>query len=160
MFKQPGLFVSIRMSKSYTRIVAVDFGTKRVGLAMTDPLRMFAQPVGTFSPDEAVARLKQLDLDEGIEVIVMGWPLTEDGDEGEAVRRVEPYFGRLNNALRGVQIVRQDERHTSRRAVQTLVEAGIRKKARREKGRLDAAAAVLILQDYLEEHGGVEEDIS
>ena len=139
------------MSKPLPRIAAVDYGTKRVGLAMTDPLRMFAQPIGTFSPDDALVKLVELHAREGIEIIVIGWPLAENGEEGKATRRVEPYFGRLKNTLRDVSVVRQDERHTSQRAAEALVAAAVKKKARREKGRLDAAAAVLILQDYLEE---------
>ena len=121
---------------------------------MTDPLRMFAQPIGTFSPDDALTRLVELHSTEGVETIVVGWPLTEEGEEGKATRRVEPYLGRLKNTLRDVQVVRQDERHSSGRAATALVVAGVPKKARRMKGRLDTVAAVLILQDYLEEHGG------
>jgi len=131
----------------------VDYGTRRVGLAVTDPLRLFAQPLGTFSPGEAVERLKQLRDGDGLETVVLGWPLTEAGEEGPATRRVEPFFGRLRNALPGVAVVKHDERFTSRRAAEALVQAGVRKKARREKGRLDAVAATLILQDYLEEVG-------
>ncbi len=156
LFAQPGLVVSRRMSKPFPRIAAVDYGTKRVGLAMTDPLRMFVQPIGTFSPDAALARLDELHATDGIETIVVGWPLTENDEEGKATRRVEPYFGRLKNAFRNVNVVQQDERHTSKRAAHALVAAGVKKKARREKGRLDAASAVLILEDYLEEHGSVQ----
>lgn len=139
------------MRKPLPRIAAVDYGAKRVGLAMTDPLRLFAQPIGSFSPDDALRRLVELHATDGLETIVIGWPLMESGEEGKATRRVEPYFGRLKNALRDVKVVRQDERHTSRRAAEVLVAVGVKKIARRQKGRLDAAAAVLILQDYLEE---------
>jgi putative Holliday junction resolvase len=138
------------------RLAAVDYGTRRVGLAVTDPLRLFAQPLGTFSPAEAVARLQALHAREGLEAVVVGWPLTEEGAEGKATRRVAPFLGRLRNALPGVAVVTQDERFTSRRAAAALVEAGVRKGARRraqKDGRLDAAAAVFILQDYLEDVG-------
>ena len=85
---------------------------------------------------------------------MVGWPLTEAGEEGIATRRVEPFLGRLRNALPGVPVVIQDERYTTRRAVEALLESGVRKKARRQakqKGRLDAAAAAVILQDYLDD---------
>jgi putative Holliday junction resolvase len=134
----------------------VDYGTRRVGLAVTDPLRLFAQPLGTFSPEEAVVQLRVLHAREGLEAVVVGWPLTEAGEEGIATRRVTPFLGRLRNALPGVAVVTQDERFTSRRAAEALVEAGVRKQARRtakRRGRLDAAAAALILQDYLDEKG-------
>lgn len=112
---------------------------------------MFAQPLGTFSQDEAVAQLMRVLAQDGLETVVVGWPLTEDGQEGKATRRVEPYFGRLRNALPGVTVVKHDERFSSRRASAVLVASGVKKKARREKGRLDAAAAALILQDYLDD---------
>jgi len=136
------------------RIAAVDYGTRRVGLAVTDPLRLFARPLGTFPPDEAVAQLVALHAREGLEAVVVGWPLTEAGEEGKATRRVAPFLGRLRNVLPGVAVVTQDERFTSRRAAEALVESGVRKGARRrarQTGRLDAAAAALILQDYLDE---------
>ena len=139
------------MDSSRPRIAAVDYGTRRVGLAVTDPLRLFAQPLGAFPPDEAVRQLQRLHERDGLATVVVGWPLLEDGTEGKATRRVEPFVGRLRNVLSGVAVVKQDERYTSQRAAEALIVAGVRKKARREKGRLDAAAATLILQDYLEE---------
>ena len=134
----------------------MDYGTRRVGLAVTDPFRLFAQPLGTFSPEGAVAHLQALHRREGLEAVVVGWPLTEAGEEGKATRRVAPFLGRLRNALPGVAVVTQDERYTTRRAVEALLESGVRKKARRQakqRGRLDAAAAAVILQDYLDDKG-------
>ena len=144
------------MSHPQPRLAAVDYGPRHVGLAVTDPLRLFARPLGTFSPDEAVAQLRALHAREGLEAVVVGWPLTGTGEEGAATRRVEPFLGRLRNALPGVAVVTQDERYTSRRATEALMEAGVRKKARHEakrRGRLDAAAAAVILQDYLDDEG-------
>ena len=133
------------------RLVAVDYGTKRVGLAVADPLRLFAQPFGTFAPDEAVEALRALHRDEGIETIVVGWPLTPEGEEGAATRRVEPYFNRLRNAFPGVEVVRWDERFSSARAKEAIRAAGAGRKARRDKGRVDRAAAAVVLQEYLDE---------
>ncbi|MDX1439757.1 MAG: Holliday junction resolvase RuvX [Rubricoccaceae bacterium] len=138
-------------SRPHARIVSVDFGTKRTGLALTDPLRLFPQPLGTFTPDDAIEELRRVEKQHGIDTIVVGWPLTEDDEEGEAVKRVLPYFNRLKKVFAKTTVVKQDERYTSRRAAEALVEAGVRKKGREEKGRLDTAAAVLILQDYLDE---------
>lgn len=140
------------MDKSHPRIVAVDFGTKRVGLAMTDPLGMFPQPVGTFSPDDAIGKLEEVESVHRISAIVVGWPLTESGEEGKAIRRVKPFFNRLRKHFRHAEVIRQDERYTSQRAAEALVAAGVKKKDRRAKGRLDTVAAVLILQEYLQEH--------
>lgn len=139
------------MSASPPRIAAVDYGRRRVGLAITDPLRMFAQPLDTLSPAASIERLVALHAAEGLEAVVVGWPLTEEGEEGEAVARVRPYIGRLRKALPGVRIETQDERYSSRRAVEGLIEAGVSRKGRRDKARIDAAAAAVILQDYLDE---------
>ena len=133
------------------RIVALDYGTRRVGVAIADPLRLFAQPHGTYSPDETVEVLLRLHAGEGIAVLVVGWPLLPDGGEGRATERVQEYINRLKKRLKGVAIEKMDERDTSREAVEALVEAGVPRKARRKKERIDSAAAVLILQRYLEE---------
>lgn len=139
----------------YTRIVSVDYGKKRVGLAVADPLRIFAQPLGTYSPDEAVDVLRKLHADEGIAVFVVGWPLTLDGEEGEATGFVQPYINRLRNAFPGVEIVKWDERFTSEMARAAIREAGPRRRSRRTKGRVDTAAAAIILQEYLDGGEGV-----
>jgi len=131
------------------RIVAVDYGTKHVGVALADPLRIFAQPYGTFSQDEAVARLRHLHAEEGISVIVVGWPLLEDGQAGPATERVQQYINRLRRALPGTELVKWDERYTSELAKAQLKEAGGGRKHRADKRRVDAAAAGIILQEYL-----------
>ena len=137
-----------------TRIASVDYGNRRVGLALTDPLALFAQPAGTYAPGEALMRLAALHAEHGLAAIVVGWPLEDDGSEGRAVDRVRPFVGRLKKLVPGVPIVQQDERDTSRRAVAALVEAGVPRGARRQKERVDAAAAVLILTDWLEDRQG------
>lgn len=133
------------------RVVAVDYGTKRVGLAVADPLRLFAQPFGTFPPEEALAALRRLHAEEGLAAIVVGWPLTPEGEEGAAVERVRPFFNRLRKVFPGVEVVAWDERFSSRRAAEAIRAAGARKMARRDKARVDRAAAAVILQEYLDE---------
>src|SRR5690625_8030555 len=91
------------------RIVGVDYGRKRVGLAVADPLRMFAQPLGAYNPREAVDVLRKLHRDAGLETIVVGWPLMLDGSEGHASRVVQEFVLRLLNALRDVVVVTLDE---------------------------------------------------
>lgn len=139
-------------SSSPVRIAGVDYGNRRVGLALTDPLALFAQPVGTFAPGEALTRLTALHAEHGLAAVVVGWPLEADDSEGRAVDRVRPFVGRLKKCLPGVRVELQDERDTSRRAVAALVEAGVPRGARRQKERVDAAAAVLILTDWLDDH--------
>lgn len=138
------------------RLVGIDYGTKRVGLALADPLRMFARPHGAFSQREAVEELKRLHAMEGIDTVVVGWPLTLEGDEGVATERVQQYINRLRNALpASVRIVKRDERMTSEMAKDALRDAGARRTGRyaEDRGRVDAAAAALILQDYLDTSG-------
>ncbi|NNE71465.1 MAG: Holliday junction resolvase RuvX [Rhodothermales bacterium] len=125
------------------RVVAVDVGTKKVGLAMSDPLRLFAQPVGTFGDREALDKLKDLAQADGIALAVVGWPLTEDGREGKATRMVNIYIRRMRKAVPGLKVLRQDERYTSEEARARLSEAGSR-------GKVDTMAAGIILQEYLD----------
>lgn len=133
-----------------TRLVGVDVGTKRVGLATSDPLRLFAQPHGTYAPDEALDELVRLAEDDGIDAIVVGWPLTEEGEEEEAVEMVRAFVERIEKVLPDVSVVRCDERFTSERAKDLLRRAGVSQPGRYDKGRVDAAAAAVILQDHLD----------
>lgn len=136
------------------RTVGIDYGTKRVGIAIADPLLLFAQPVGTYTPDEALRILNRLQGEEGIRCVVIGWPFEEDGKEGKAVQRVKEYVNRIRKILPGVEFVKQDERHSSENAKE-LIKQGARpslKSTGRE--RVDTAAAGVILQDYLDEKSG------
>ena len=114
-------------------------------------MRLFAQPFGTFSPHEAVTQLQQLHAREGIAIVVVGWPLTEDGKEGKATQRVQQYINRLRNALAGVEVTKWDERYTSEMAKAQLSGGIRRRKHPAEKGRVDAAAAGIMLQEYLDQ---------
>jgi putative Holliday junction resolvase len=136
------------------RLAAVDVGLRRVGVAVSDPLRLFAQPVGTYPQGEALQVVARLHAEHGLEAVAVGWPLDEAGGEGAAVDRIRPFLGRLRKALPGVRVEVQDETGSSRRALDALVDAGTRRAARREKGRLDSAAACVILEDYIRESDG------
>jgi len=136
-----------------SRLAGVDVGTKRVGIATSDPLQLFAQPHGTYDPGEALKVLKKLDVEGGLDTVVVGWPLTEGGEEDEAIEMVESFVERVQTVLPHPEIVRQDERYTSERAKDLLRRAGVSQPGRYEKGRIDAAAAAVILQDYLDKAG-------
>ena len=136
------------------RLVGVDYGARRVGIALADPLRLFARPLGTYGPGEALDVLARLHEEEGVEIVVVGWPLDADGSEGAAVDRIRPFVGRLKKALPGVRVEVQDETLSSRRALADLVAADVSRKRRRQRGTLDAAAACVILQDWLDERAG------
>ena len=130
--------------------MGVDVGTKRVGIALADPLRIFAQPDGAFSPRDAIERRERLSEADGIDRIIIGWPLTEDGAEGAAVAFVRSFEKRLRRSLADVEIIRWDERYSSVTAKQAIIQSGAKRKARRNRGRVDAAAAAVILQEYLD----------
>ena len=136
------------------RIVGIDYGTRRVGIAVADPLRMFARPLGVYAPGEALTVLAALHAEEGVETAVVGWPLLIDGSEGRAVDRVRPFVGRLRKVVPGVTVALQDEHGSSKRALAGLVEAGVRRRDRRAT--LDAAAACVILDDWLADQDGPE----
>ena len=128
------------------RIVSVDYGTRRVGLSIADPLRMFAQPLDTCSPASAIEKLAAIHKKDKIGVIVIGWPLEEDGSEGYATRRVNEYIRRLLSQMPDVDIVRWDERYTSEEAKIMLRGRSYRDK----RGKVDQVAAGIILQEYLD----------
>jgi len=133
------------------RIVGVDYGTKRVGLAKSDPLGMFAQPVGTYSPTEALDVLSDIHAADSIHTFVIGWPLEEDGSHGKMIKLVTEYINRIRKQFPGVEIVRRDERFTSERAKE-LIRTGERPSMRKTgRSRIDVAAAGIILQEYLDE---------
>ena len=133
------------------RFLGIDYGLKRIGLAISDPLGMFAQPRGVFSPSTIFEELKKIGETEQVACVVVGWPLKEDGTEGAATERVSAFINRLKRQFPDWPIALQDERYSSKEAMQALIDAGVRPRARRKKGRLDTAAATIILQSYLNE---------
>ncbi|MFO8099442.1 MAG: Holliday junction resolvase RuvX [Salinibacter sp.] len=135
------------------RLVGVDVGTKRVGLATSDPLQLFARPHDTYAPQAALDELVRMAEGDGIDAVVVGWPLTEEGTAEEATEMVQAYVDRIEEVLPQVPIARRDERYTSERAKELLRRAGVSQPGRYDKGRVDAAAAAVILQDYLDAQG-------
>jgi putative Holliday junction resolvase len=122
----------------------------RVGIAVADPLRIFAAPLGTFGRKEALAKLVEIRDREGLELIVLGWPIQLDGAEGETVDLVRKFERQLEGALRGVRILRMDERYTSKIAQNAIRMSGGKRSKRRKKERVDSAAAAVLLQNYLD----------
>ena len=135
------------------RILAVDLGTKRVGLAVTDPLKIVASPLQTIpyrSRGQLADALLALARVQEVETVVIGLPIAMDGREGEGCRRSQNLARELEQ--RGIRTVLWDERRSTRRAEQALREMGTSRK--RAPRRLDGIAAALILRDYLESAGG------
>ena len=138
--------------QEYTRLIGIDVGKKRVGIAQTDLLKTIASPVGTYSQDEAVQKIREIIGSDNVELLVVGWPLMPDGQEGDATKMVQEFINRLANQFPEIPIEKVDERNTSNKAMQLMIEAGVPKKKRREKERVDRIAAAVILQHYLDEY--------
>ena len=136
--------------QKYSRLVCIDVGKKRIGIAQTDLLQTIASPVGTFSPGEVFAEIKKIGTQAPIKAFVVGWPLTTSGQEGAATEMVEKFIEKLQLSFPNIPVHKVDERYSSVRAKEAMIVAGFPKKKRREKERVDRIAAALILQQYLE----------
>jgi len=129
------------------RILAIDYGARSIGLAITDELQLIARPLITISSKkEGVERIRSICNEYDVETIVVGLPLRLDGTHGDAADRVTGFISELRGVI-GVPIVTQDERLTTRAAEEMLRAQGVPWQKRREK--IDAYAAAIILEDYL-----------
>lgn len=136
--------------QEYARLIGIDVGKKRVGIAQTDLLQTIASPVGTFSPEKVFTEIGNIVENSPVKKFVVGWPLSLSGEEGSATQMVEKFIQKLQNKFPDIDIIKIDERYTSSRAKDMMLEAGLPQKKRREKGRVDRIAAAIILQNYLD----------
>lgn len=133
------------------RVVAIDLGTKRTGLAVTDPLKITANPLETIETEKLLEYLRAYCAKEDVESLVLGLPTRLNGQDNEMTPRVLKLKVELENAFPDKKIVLIDERFTSKMAMQTMIAMGSKKKDRKEKaGNLDKVSAAIILQSYLE----------
>ncbi len=132
------------------KIIAIDFGMKRCGIAITDDLKIIASPLGFQDSATIFTFLSQLIKKEIVECIVIGEPRRLNYEMSTTTEIVHKFGDRLQQLYPSILIKYIDERLTSKIAQNTLIESGIGKKKRQEKGRLDAISATLILQTYLE----------
>ncbi len=138
------------------RILGIDYGERRIGLAVSDPLGMLAQPLPTLTRRRGkrppVAPIARLAEEKGVEALVVGLPLTPAGEESDWTRQVRAFGDRLAETT-GLPVAYQDERMTSARAERAIRSLDLPRARREQKDRVDAAAAVLILQAYLDSRG-------
>lgn len=132
------------------RIIAIDYGTKRTGLAVTDPLRIIANVLDTVETKQLEKYLADYFLKNDVDIIVVGKPSQMNGQPSETMRYIEPLVGRLRHAYPQKQVVLYDERFTSVIAHRTMLESGIGKMARRDKALVDRISATIILQSYMD----------
>ena len=132
------------------RIVGIDYGRKRVGVAVTDPLRIFASALETVPSAKIIEYLPKYAAAEPIERFVVGYPVNMDGKPSEAAKDVDAFLNLLRKKFPSVPVSLEDERFTSVLAHRAMIDGGVRKMDRRDKSAVDKVSAALILQTYLE----------
>lgn len=137
-----------------SRILAIDYGQKRTGIAVTDTLQMIANGLATVETRELEKFLIDYMAKEDVSAIVIGKPTQMNGENSENMKRIEPFFNRLKKLFPDKEVVYYDERFTSVLAHQAMLQSGIRKKARQDKALVDKISATIILEDYLQSKVG------
>ncbi|MBG0782765.1 MAG: Holliday junction resolvase RuvX [Bacteroidales bacterium] len=132
------------------RILAVDYGRKRCGIAVTDELQLIANGLTTVRSHDIFDFLKNYLAQENVNTVVVGEPKDMHNNPSEAARFIEPFVNRLRNAFPDLDIQRFDERFTSVMAFQSMIDAGLSKKKRQDKSLVDTISATIILQSFLE----------
>ena len=133
------------------RILAIDYGRKRVGLAVTDPMQIIATKLTTVRSHDIFDFLKEYFQKEAVEKVIIGYPLQMNNEASEAVLYINPFLKRFQKLYPEMPIEQVDERFTSKMAFQTMIDAGLKKKDRQDKGTIDAVSATIILQSYMEQ---------
>jgi putative Holliday junction resolvase len=133
-----------------SRILAIDFGTKRIGIAVTDPLQLIANPLQTIQSKDVWPFLEDYLKRETVETIVVGEPKSMDGSPSGPVEALQNFLVALKRKFPNVKIERTDERFTSMLAMSALISAGASKKQRAEKANMDKLSAAIILQTYMD----------
>jgi len=132
------------------RILAIDYGLRRTGLAVSDPLRIIAGALDTVPTHELMDYLKKYVQGNGVDTIVVGMPRQMSGEMSESWAQIEPFIGKLKKEFSGIKIDTADERFTSRLAFRAMLDGGVKKEKRRDKGLVDRISATIILQGYME----------
>ncbi len=132
-----------------SRVLAIDWGKKRTGIAVSDPLQIIATPLQTVETDQLVGWLKKYFLLESVERVLIGLPLNLNGTPTDATAGVEKFAGQFRKIFPNLPLEEVDERFSSRRASAAIGQMGLSKKARSSKALIDQTAAALLLQDFL-----------
>lgn len=132
------------------RVLAIDFGTKRTGIAVTDPLQLIATPLDTVRTFQAIDFLKKYDQEEGIETFVIGMPKDLMNKDTDSTASVRSFINLLRKNFPSREIHEVDERFTSKLAMRAMIAGGMKKKDRQKKENVDKVSAAIILQSFLE----------
>ena len=136
-----------------SRIICIDYGLKRTGLAVTDPLRIIATGLTTVESTKLITFLKDFFQNEKVSLILIGEPWNMDDTATHATPLVLKCIKELQKNFPNIPIEKVDERYTSKMASQAMIEMGLKKKQRRNKALVDEIAATIMLQEYLQKHG-------
>ena len=131
------------------RILAIDYGEKRSGIAVSDELQIIASGLTTVSTDELMSFLKKYVSVEPVELFLIGLPKQMNNEPSQSEALIKPFLNQLEKAFPDIPYNRVDERFTSKIAIKTMIDSGLKKKDRRNKALIDEISATLILQSYL-----------
>ncbi len=131
------------------RIMAIDYGRVRTGLAVTDPVRIIATALTTVETTTLLCYIKDYCAREEVDIFVVGDARHMNGTPSESMQLIEPFVAKLHETFPDKEIARVDERFTSKMAFQTMIDSGLKKKDRRNKGMIDQIAATRMLQTYM-----------
>lgn len=131
------------------RILAIDYGIKRTGIAVTDDFQIIASGLTTIPSETTIDFLKDYFSKENVIVVLIGEPKQMNGQPSESTEIIEKFVQKFKTAFPNMKVERSDERFTSKMAFQTMIDSGLKKKQRQNKGLVDEIAATIMLQDYL-----------
>ena len=131
------------------RILALDYGLKRTGIAVTDEFQIIASGLTTIPSETSIAFLKEYFSKEKVEKVIIGEPKQMNGQPSESAEIIEKFVIKFKSEFPDMKLDRVDERFTSKMAFQTMIDSGLKKKQRQNKGLVDEIAATIMLQDYL-----------
>ncbi|MEC4050848.1 Holliday junction resolvase RuvX [Flavobacterium sp. SUN046] len=131
------------------RIVAIDYGIKRTGIAVTDDFQIIASGLTTIASETAIAFLTDYFQKEKVEMVLVGEPKQMDGTPSQSAEIIEKFVALFKKNFPDMPLTRVDERFTSKMAFQTMIDSGLKKKQRQNKALIDEIAATIMLQDYL-----------
>ena len=131
------------------RLLAIDYGTKRTGIAVTDELQLIASGLTTVPTEKLISFLKNYFIDENVELVIIGEPKQKDGTHSRVEEEIKKFIQKFSELFSAIKMDRMDERFTSKMAFQTMIDSGLNKKLRQNKALIDELSATIIVQDYL-----------
>lgn len=131
------------------RILALDYGSKRTGVAITDEMKLIASGLTTVATSELMDFLKKYNASEKVELVLVGEPKQKDGTHSSIEEEIQKFLKKFSKVFPDLDVKRVDERYTSKMAFQTMIDSGLKKKQRKNKALVDEISATIILQEYL-----------